>query len=58
VDEMTHYDRYDMTKYRDDKEFQKFVMTASRRGYYGKKSWVEDDVSQTTDPSSVKLSES
>src|SRR5262245_59732301 len=58
VDEMTHFERYDMTKYRDDKEFQKFVMTASRRGYYGKKIWVEDDVSQTTVPSSVKLSES
>ena len=55
---MTHYERYDMRKYRDDKEFQKFVMTASRRGYYGKKIWVEDDVSQTTVPSSVKLSES
>jgi nitroreductase len=58
VNEMTHYERYDMTKYRDDKEFQKFVMTASRRGYYGKKTWVEDDVGQTTDPPSVKLSES
>jgi hypothetical protein len=50
VDEMTHYERYDMTKYRDDKEFQKFVMTASRRGYYGKKTWVEDDTNQPVDP--------
>lgn len=57
LDEMTHYGRYEMTKYRDDKEFQKFVMTASRRGYYGKKAWVEDDLSQTPDPSSGKHSE-
>jgi 5,6-dimethylbenzimidazole synthase len=46
VDEMTHYERYDMAKYRDDRQFQKFVMTASRRGYYGKKTWVEDDTDQ------------
>ena len=54
VDEMTHSERYDMTKYRNDKEFQKFVMTASRRGYYGKKTWVEDDTNQPTDPSSLE----
>jgi nitroreductase len=46
VEEMTHYERYDMQKYRDDKEFQKFVMTASRRGYYGKRVWVEDDTNR------------
>jgi nitroreductase len=46
VDEMTHYEHYDMKKYRDDKEFQKFVMTASRRSYYGKKTWVEDDTNR------------
>jgi hypothetical protein len=46
VEEMTHYERYDMKKYRDDKEFQKFVMTASRRGYYGKRNWVEDDTNR------------
>ena len=39
-----------MAKYRDDREFQKFVMTASRKGYYGKRSWVEDDTNQPTDP--------
>ena len=44
--EMLHYERYDMSKYRDDKEFQKFVMTSSRRGAYGKKSWVEDDTNR------------
>jgi nitroreductase len=47
VEEMIHYERYDMSKYRDDKEFQKFVMTASRRGYYGKRTWVEDDNQST-----------
>jgi hypothetical protein len=34
VDEMTHFERYDMTKYRDDREFQKFgdrCCTISRR---------------------------
>lgn len=43
LDEMLHYEVYDMKKYRDDKEFQKFVMTASRRGAYGRRTWVEDD---------------
>jgi 5,6-dimethylbenzimidazole synthase len=46
LNDMTHYERYDMTKYRDDKEFQKFVMTASRRGSYGKRAWVEDDTNR------------
>jgi len=54
VDEMTHYEHYDMAKYRDDKEFQKFVMTASRRGYYGKKTWVEDDTQAAVDPAAPK----
>ncbi len=51
VDEMTHYERYDMAKYRDDRQFQKFVMTSSRRGYYGKKTWVEDDTDQQAESS-------
>jgi nitroreductase len=51
IDEMTHYERYDMAKYRDDRQFQKFVMTASRRGYYGKKTWVEDDTDQQAETS-------
>ena len=54
VDEMTHYERYDMAKYRDDREFQKFVMTASRRGYYGKRTWVEDDTEQTAEYTRAK----
>lgn len=57
VDEMTHYERYDMAKYRDDREFQKFVMTASRRGYYGKRTWVEDDTNQTPEVSAPKQQE-
>jgi 5,6-dimethylbenzimidazole synthase len=44
LDEIVHYERYDMKKYRDGGAFQKFVMTLTRRGSYGKKSWVEDDV--------------
>ena len=54
VDEMTHYERYDMAKYRDDREFQKFVMTASRRGYYGKRTWVEDDTEPTAEHTPAK----
>jgi nitroreductase len=37
LDEMLHHERYDMKKYRSDKAFEKFVMTASRRGAYGRK---------------------
>jgi nitroreductase len=57
VEEMTHYEHYDMAKYRDDREFQKFVMTASRRGYYGKRTWVEDDTNQTSEVSTPKQQE-
>jgi hypothetical protein len=28
------------------REFQKFVMIASPRGYYGKRAWVEDDTNR------------
>jgi nitroreductase len=31
---------------RNDREFQKFVMTASRRGNYEKMAWVEDDTNR------------
>jgi len=44
LNEMLHYEKYDMNKFRDDRVFQKFVMTATRRGAYGKRAWVEDDV--------------
>jgi hypothetical protein len=44
LNEMLHYEKYDMNKFRDDRVFQKFVMTATRRGAYGKRTWVEDDV--------------
>lgn len=44
LDEIVHYERYDLKKFRDEKELQKFVMTITRRGAYGKRTWVEDDV--------------
>lgn len=44
LDEIVHYERYDLKKFRDEKEFQKFVMTITRRGAYGKRTWLEDDV--------------
>lgn len=44
LEEIVHYERYDMKKYRDQRAFEKFVLTLSRRGSYGKKSWVEDDL--------------
>jgi len=44
LDEIVHFEAYEQGKYRDDSEFRKFVMTASRRGAYGKRQWVEDDV--------------
>lgn len=43
LDEIIHYEKYDLNKFRDDKVFQKFVMTSTRRGAYGKRTWVEDD---------------
>ena len=46
LEEIVHFESYDPKKYRDDAEFRKFVMTASRRGSYGKRQWVEDDVQQ------------
>ena len=44
LEEIVHYEKYDESKFRDEREFRKFVMTASRRGSYGKRTWVEDDV--------------
>lgn len=44
LDEIIHLEKYDRKKYRDDREMEKFVLTLSRRGSYGKKSWVEDDL--------------
>lgn len=46
LDEIVHYEKYDVSKFRDEREFRKFVMTASRRGSYGKRTWVEDDVAE------------
>lgn len=44
LDQIIHLEKYDRKKYRDDREMEKFVLTLSRRGSYGKKSWVEDDL--------------
>lgn len=41
--EVVHYEKYDRNKFRDDEEMEKFIMTLTRRGSYGKKTWVEDD---------------
>lgn len=41
--EMLHLEKYDPNKYRDDKAFEKFILTDTLRGSYGKKVWVEDD---------------
>ena len=35
--------KYDQRRYRTDKEMEKFIMTLTRRGAYGKRTWVEDD---------------
>lgn len=43
LEEIVHYEKYDLKKFRNDKEMEKFIMTLSRRGAYGKKTWVEDD---------------
>jgi hypothetical protein len=40
---MVHYEKYDLTKARNDKAFEKFLMTVTRRGSYGKKAWVQDE---------------
>ena len=43
LDEIIHYDKYHSKKFRTDKEIEKFIMTVTRRGAYGKQGWVEDD---------------
>lgn len=41
--EIVHYDRYDSKKFRTDKKMEKFIMTLTLRGAYGKRRWVKDD---------------
>ena len=36
LDELVHYESYDMTKYRDDQAMEKFVKTLTLQGSYGK----------------------
>jgi nitroreductase len=37
LDDIVHFEQYDMAKFRDDKEMQKFVMTRTLQGAYGRK---------------------
>ncbi len=34
--EIVHYEKYEMTKYRDDRHFEAFVKTATLQGAYGR----------------------
>ena len=43
LDKLVHYEKYDGKKFRTDREMEKFIMTLTRRGAYGKQEWVEDD---------------
>jgi len=43
LSELVHEEKYDQSKYRDERAMEKFLMTLTRRGSYGKKAWVEDD---------------
>ncbi|MFQ5683857.1 MAG: nitroreductase family protein [Candidatus Binatia bacterium] len=42
--EIVHYESYDKKKFRTDEEMKEFIMTLTRRGAYGKRKWVEDDI--------------
>ena len=44
LDSMTHVEKYDMKKFRDEKDFNKFLMTLTRRGSYGRRVLPESDV--------------
>jgi nitroreductase len=44
LDEIVHYERYDMGKYRDDAAFGRFVTTLTRRALHGEKGWAGDAV--------------
>ena len=46
LSEIVHSENYEQQKFRDASAFNKFVMTASRRGGYGRKAGGEDDVQQ------------
>ncbi len=41
LEEIVNYEKYDRQHCRDDQAIEKFLMTLTRRGSYGKKSWVE-----------------
>jgi 5,6-dimethylbenzimidazole synthase len=37
LEEITHYERYDMSKFRDDQGMSKFIMTRTLQGAYGRR---------------------
>jgi len=47
LEEIVNYENYDRQHCRDGQAIEKFLMRLTRRGSYGKKSWVEDDAGKT-----------
>lgn len=47
---IVHYEKYDLKKFRNDKEFDKFLMTLTRRGSYGRRVPQESDVPEGRHP--------
>lgn len=43
LEEIVHYERYDMNKFRGDQAMTNFIMTRTLQGGYGKRREVEDD---------------
>jgi 5,6-dimethylbenzimidazole synthase len=45
LEEITHYEKYDMSKFRDDQGITKFVMTRTLQGAYGRRGLGDDSKS-------------
>jgi nitroreductase len=45
LEEITHYEKYDMSKFRDDQGMTKFVMTRTLQGAYGRRGLGDDSKS-------------
>ena len=41
--EIVNHEKYDRRRFRDAQAMEKFLMTLTRRGSYGNKTWAEDD---------------
>ncbi len=50
LDSMIHLEKYDPNKIRSDKDFNKFLMTLTRRGSYGRRVPQESDVPEERRP--------